>query len=93
MQEVTIAAGDVTSSIVGNYLTNMTLVGYVVQLGDGFVQKLFSYSPLNALVDIVFNKAGQIVSAVVQKTTATTTSATSTATAAETSSAVAARRV
>ena len=40
-----------------------------VNLGSGLVQKTFSYSPLDALVDIVFNKAGQIVQAAVQKAT------------------------
>jgi hypothetical protein len=56
------------SSIVGNYLQNMTLVaGSAKNLGSGLVQKQYQYSPLNALVDIVFNKAGQIVQAVVAK--------------------------
>jgi len=56
------------SSIVGNYLQNMTLVaGSAKDLGSGLVQKQYQYSPLNALVDIVFNKAGQIVQAVVAK--------------------------
>lgn len=57
------------SSIVGNYAQNMTLVaGSAKDLGSGLIQKTFSYSPLNALVNIVFNQAGQIVQAVVQKT-------------------------
>lgn len=47
----------------------MTLVdGSVKQLGNGLTQKTFSYSPLSSLVDIVFNTAGNIVQAVVQKT-------------------------
>ena len=46
----------------------MTLVANSAKsLGSGLTQKTFSYSPLNALVDIVFNKAGQIVQAVVEK--------------------------
>lgn len=46
----------------------MTLVaGSAKDLGSGLVQKQYQYSPLNALVDIVFNKAGQIVQAVVAK--------------------------
>lgn len=56
------------SSIVGNYAQNMSLVdGTVRQLGGGLTQKTYSYSPLSALVDIVFNTAGNIVQAVVQK--------------------------
>lgn len=56
------------STIVGNYEKNMALVdGTVKQLGNGLTQKTYSYSPLNSLVDIVFNTAGQIVQAVVQK--------------------------
>lgn len=56
------------STIVGNYEKNMTLVdGATKQLGNGLTQKTYSYSPLNSLVDIVFNTAGQIVQAVVQK--------------------------
>ncbi len=57
------------SSIVGNYAQNMTLLtDSVKDLGQGLTQKTFSYGPLDALVDIVFNKAGQIVQAAVQKT-------------------------
>lgn len=56
------------SSIVGNYAQNMTLVaGSAKDLGSGLTQKQYQYSPLNALVNIVFNKAGQIVQAVVAK--------------------------
>lgn len=82
VQEVTTAAGAVTTTIVGDYLTNMTDTGVVKQLGDGLVQKTYSYAPLNALVDIVLNAAGQVVSAVVQK--ATTTSSTTAVTASAT---------
>lgn len=55
------------STIVGNYASNMTATGAVSQLGNGLVQKTYSYSPLNALVNIVFNSAGQIVQATVDK--------------------------
>lgn len=55
------------SSIVGNYLQNMTDTGASKNLGSGLTEKTFSYTPLNALVDIVFNTAGQVVQATVQK--------------------------
>lgn len=55
------------STIVGDFTKNMTETGVTKNLGNGLVQKEFSYSPLNSLVDIVFNKAGQVVQAVVQK--------------------------
>ncbi|KAK4933904.1 hypothetical protein LTR66_015829 [Elasticomyces elasticus] len=58
------------SSIVGNYLTNMTATGASKTLQGGLVQKTYSYSPLNALVDIVFNGAGQVVQATVVKQSA-----------------------
>lgn len=58
---------DGVSSIVGDFTKNMTETGVTKSLGDGLTQKEFSYSPLNSLVDIVFNSAGQVVSAVVQK--------------------------
>ncbi|KAK8218707.1 hypothetical protein HDK77DRAFT_478844 [Phyllosticta capitalensis] len=67
VQEVAGAAGSTTSTIVGNYLQNMTYTGEQKTLQGGAIQKTYSYSPLNALVDIVFNTAGQIVRAVVQK--------------------------
>ena len=80
VQEVTGAAGGVTSTIVGNYLTNMTFTGQQTQLAGGDIEKVFEYTPLNALVNIVFNAAGQVVQATVQKggngtSTATATSA------------------
>jgi hypothetical protein len=43
------------------------VTGSAKQIGQGLTQKTFSYEPLNALVDIVTNTAGQVVSAVVQK--------------------------
>ena len=74
------------SSIVGNYAQNMTATGDVQQLANGLTQKTFSYGPLNALVNIVFNKLGQVVQASVAKppggSTGSSTSAASTATAA-----------
>ena len=60
------------SSIVGNYLTNMTETA-TQTLSNGLVQKTYSYSPLSALVDIVFNSAGQVVQASVVKHTSTAT--------------------
>ncbi|MCJ1331436.1 hypothetical protein MMC10_008126 [Thelotrema lepadinum] len=86
VQQVAGADGGLVSSIVGNYLSNMTFTGVEKTLSGGDIQKTFEYSPLNALVDIVFNAAGQVVQATVQKggnngtTTATATSAASSAT-------------
>ena len=51
--------------IVGNYLQNMTFTGQTENLANGLIQKTFSYSPLNSLVNIVFNTAGQVVQATV----------------------------
>jgi len=48
------------SSIVGDYLQNMTYTGTSTSVGSGLTQKTYSYSPLNALVNIVFNTAGQV---------------------------------
>jgi hypothetical protein len=67
VQEVAGGATGAVSSIVGNYQSNMTQVGDAKQLTSDLVQKTFSYEPLNALVDIVFNTAGQVVQATVQK--------------------------
>ncbi|KIW68579.1 hypothetical protein PV04_04517 [Phialophora macrospora] len=68
------------STIVGDYLTNMTDTGVSQTPSGGLVEKTFSYAPLNALVDIVFNTAGQVVQASVQKQSggggSTTTSST-----------------
>lgn len=74
VQEVLGAGGSTVSSIVGNYLTNMTDTGVVQSLGSGLTQKTYSYSPLNALVDIVFNTAGQVVQATVVKPTGSSSS-------------------
>ncbi|KAF2491790.1 hypothetical protein BU16DRAFT_441038, partial [Lophium mytilinum] len=64
------------SSIVGNYVQNMTETGTAEQLGNGLVQKTYNYSPLSALVKIIFNAAGQVVQATVAKPTATGTAST-----------------
>lgn len=55
--------------VVGNYLQNMTYTGVSKSLQGGLTQKQYSYSPLNALVNIIFNTAGQIVQATVAKAT------------------------
>jgi hypothetical protein len=67
VQELTTSVGQVTNTIVGSYQQNMTYTGKSSQLGNGLVQKEYNYSPLNALVEIVFNQAGQVVQATVQK--------------------------
>ncbi|UPX20810.1 uncharacterized protein EKO05_0011029 [Ascochyta rabiei] len=60
VQEVVGGGGDALSQIVGNYKLNMTEVtGTVKQVGQGLTQKTFSYEPLNALIDIVTNTAGE----------------------------------
>lgn len=58
---------DGVSEIVGDFTRNMTETGVTKDLGKGLTQKEYSYSPLSSLVDIVFNSAGQVVQAVVQK--------------------------
>lgn len=55
------------SSIVGNYLQNMTQVGGETTLKNGLIQKTFEYSPLNAVVEMLFNTAGQVVQAIVNR--------------------------
>jgi hypothetical protein len=65
------------STIVGNYLTNMTYTGVSETLSGGLVQKTYSYSPLNALVNIVFNTAGQVVQATVAQATGSSSSSSS----------------
>ncbi|RWA12120.1 hypothetical protein EKO27_g3016 [Xylaria grammica] len=67
VQEVEGTAGSLLSSIVGNYEQNMTYTGAQEILDGGLIQKTYSYSPLNALVNIVFNSLGQVVQAVVVK--------------------------
>jgi len=67
VQQVTNAAGNTVSTIVGDYTTNMTFTGVQETLSGGLIKKTFSYGPLSALVDIVFNTLGQVVQATVQK--------------------------
>lgn len=74
VQEVTSGSGNPVTSIVGNYLTNMTYTGTSESLGGGLTQKTYSYSPLSALVNIVFNTAGQVVQATVDKSSSGSTS-------------------
>jgi hypothetical protein len=76
VQEVVGVAGNV-STIVGNYVQNMTYTGVSQTLQNGDIQKTYSYSPLNALVNIIFNSLGQVVQATVAKGTSTGTSSTS----------------
>ncbi|KAI8626888.1 hypothetical protein F5Y19DRAFT_193879 [Xylariaceae sp. FL1651] len=77
VQEVEGAAGNLLSSIVGNYEQNMTYTGAQEILDGGLIQKTYSYSPLNALVNIVFNSLGQVVQAVVVKSNGSGGSSTS----------------
>lgn len=77
VQEVAGDAGSTVSSIVGNYLQNMTLTGSVESLSGGLTQKTYSYDPLGSLVDIIFNAMGQVVQATVVKSTSGTTTSTS----------------
>lgn len=67
VQEVVGEAGNVVSSIVGNYQTNMTYAGITKELGNGLTQKTYKYEPLGSLVNIIFNTLGQVVQAVVVK--------------------------
>lgn len=80
VQQVIGANGNPVGTIVGNYLTNMTATGATQTLQNGLVQKTYSYSPLNALVNIVFNTAGQVVQATVVKQSGGGGTATSTGT-------------
>ncbi|KAI0546272.1 hypothetical protein F4679DRAFT_557868 [Xylaria curta] len=86
VQEVEGTAGNLLSSIVGNYEQNMTYTGAQKILDGGLIQKTYSYSPLNALVNIVFNSLGQVVQAVVVKSNGGGSSTSSTATATPTAS-------
>lgn len=81
VQEVVSGTTGTVSTIVGNYLTNMTQVGSAEDLGNGLTQKTYSYSQLSALVDIIFNAAGQVVQATVQKATGSATTTTTAASA------------
>lgn len=63
VQETVSGGGDAVSSIIGNYRQNMTFTGAEKMLEGGLMQRSYEYSPLNALVNIVFNSLGQIVQA------------------------------
>jgi len=67
VQEVVGDAGQILSSIVGNFQQNMTFTGQQKDLGNGLTQKTYLYSPLGTLVNIVFNSLGQVVQAVAVK--------------------------
>nr|RBR00337.1 hypothetical protein FVER53263_13833 [Fusarium verticillioides] len=67
VQEVTKTGSDVVTSIIGNYKQNMTFTGDEKTLQNGLTQRTYEYKELSALVNIVFNKAGQIVQAMVVK--------------------------
>ncbi|KAI8962781.1 hypothetical protein F5Y11DRAFT_177323 [Daldinia sp. FL1419] len=84
VQEVEGTAGKLLSSIVGNFEQNMTYTGAQEILDGGLIQKTYKYDPLSALVNIIFNAAGQVVQAVVVKGNGGNGSSTSTATAAPT---------
>jgi len=78
VQQVMGTNGSPINSIVGSYLTNMTDTGATQTLQNGLTQKTYSYSPLKALVNIVFNAAGQVVQATVVKQSGGGTSVSST---------------
>lgn len=59
----------------------MTFTGVTQSVGNGLTQKQYSYDALGALVDIVFNTAGQIVGQPSVVKTTSTASATGTASA------------
>lgn len=87
VQEVAGDAGNTVSTIVGNYLQNMTFTGEAETLSGGLVQKTYEYTQLGALVNIIFNALGQVVQATVagsatgtSTTVPTSTSGASTAT-------------
>jgi len=67
VQQVVGVAGQAVNTIVGDYSSNMTYTGKQQTLQNGLIQKTYSYGPLNALVNIVFNSNNQIVSATVVK--------------------------
>lgn len=67
VQSVVKGGGDAVDSIVGNYKQNMTFTGQEKTLANGLLQKTYEYAELSSLVNIVFNKAGQIVQAQVVK--------------------------
>ena len=76
VQEVVTDAGNILSSIIGNYQQNMTYTGQSQDLGNGLTQKTYNYSPLGALVNVVLNGLNQVVQASVVKGGGTATSVT-----------------
>ncbi|CAF4852150.1 unnamed protein product, partial [Rotaria sp. Silwood1] len=61
-----------SSSIVGDYLKNMTFTGVTQTLANGYTIKQYSYTPptgssslTNVLVNLVFNTLGTVVNAIV----------------------------
>ena len=80
------------STIVGNYATNMTYTGVSQDLGSGNIQKTYSYSPLGALVNIVFNSLGQILQATVVKQNGSSTTSSAAGSTATANTTAAARR-
>jgi hypothetical protein len=71
LQEIQAPSG-ITSAIVGNYIQNMTVTGKEIMLPRDRILKTYSYAPLDVMVDIVFDQAGKIIQAGVQKTMDTT---------------------
>lgn len=78
VQEVAGGATGALSTIVGNYLTNMTFTGEVQTLSGGLTEKTYSYDALGSLVNIIFNALGQVVQATVVSSTSTASSTTAT---------------
>lgn len=74
VQEVVGEAGSTVSTIVGNYLQNMTFTGNTETLSGGLVEKTYEYTPLGALVNIIFNALGQVVQATIVSSTSGTSS-------------------
>lgn len=90
VQEV--AGATTVSTIVGDYLQNMTFTGEAQTLSGGHVEKTYEYAPLGALVDIIFNALGQVVQATVAgSATATSSTATTTGAGSTTTTGAAAR--
>lgn len=65
VQEVAGDAGNIVSSIIGNYNQNMTYTGAQKILDGGNIQKTYKYDALGSLVNVITNAAGQVVQAVV----------------------------
>jgi hypothetical protein len=92
VQEVAGDAGNTVSTIVGNYLQNMTFTGEAETLSGGLVEKTYEYSQLGALVNIIFNALGQVVQAtVVGSATGTSTTVPASTSYASTATGAAAR--